>query len=95
MTTSNQLKIPGANPMVLGAPWVDSYLQRHQKERFSVMFIYQLLLRFICVLLLIQLINQMSITMNLSNLGWFHWFQSMYTLQQVKYLVIHQKMARD
>ena len=30
---------PGMNPMGLGSPWADAYIQPQQNEQYSVMFI--------------------------------------------------------
>ena len=42
------------------------------------------------VLLILQLIKLIPITMDLSNLVWLPWIQSMNILQQFKYPVIHE-----
>ena len=57
--------IPGNKPMVLDAPWDESYLEHQLGEQSSMMFIYQWLSIFLCVLLYLQLINTMWTTINL------------------------------
>ena len=79
--------------MLIGSPWSDSYIQHQRKEQSSVMNIYQFVLIFIFILLLIQLIHLVPTTINLSNLVCFPWTQLMYIFQQVKYPVTHQKRA--
>ena len=71
---------PGTNPMGFGTPWGYSSLQHKQKEKYYVEFIYQLLLIFLKLLLLVQLINLIPKTMNLWNLVWLPWRQSIYIL---------------
>ena len=67
MTSNSPKNWPRINPMGLSSPWENSYLQHQRKEQSSGIFVYQWLLIFLCVLLLLQLIKLIPTIMILRN----------------------------